>query len=155
MTTRSPDIVADLLAFREYAGGNARTTQRGTDMIARERWQIRTIVVLENVFEERLRQVAKYGHNEDLQFGTGPDVQWLPEDPDRAVRIELIFRRDYEKHEARNGKPTWMHLIREEVAEAFKESDPDRLEAELTQVAALCVSWIEKIRAERDEEAIV
>ena len=40
-----------------------------------------------------------------------------------------------------------MHLVREEVAEAFAESDPARLREELIQVAALAVSWVEKIDA--------
>lgn len=123
-------------------------------MIAKQKWQIRTIAVLENVFEERLRQVERYGHNEGLEDGTGPDVQWLPDDIDSATRIEVEFRRDYEMHKAEHGAPTWMHLVREEIAEAFMETDPDRLEAELTQVAALCVSWVEKIRARRDQEAV-
>jgi hypothetical protein len=118
----------------------------GTDMLAKEKWQIATIAVLENVFEERTRQVARYGHNEGLKDGTGPEVQWLPEDPDPASLIEKLFRRDYEEHEARHGAPTWMHLVREELAEAFAEDDPERLEEELTQVAALCVSWVEKLR---------
>jgi hypothetical protein len=120
-------------------------------MLAREKWQVRTIEVLEEVFRERQRQVKRYGHNDDLGDGTGPDVGWVDaiahiNDRWNAVQIEKAFRADYVDHEARTGKPTWMHLIREEVAEAFEQSDPDRLEEELLQVAALCVSWVETIR---------
>lgn len=128
-------------------------------MIAKQKWQIRTIAVLENVFEERLRQVDKYGHNETLEDGTGPMESWIPRSltVDPYVSAEVIedrFRADYEQHERVMGSPTWMHLVREEIAEAFCETDPDRLEEELTQVAALCVSWVEKIRARRDEESV-
>jgi hypothetical protein len=38
-------------------------------------------------------------------------------------------------------------LVREEVAEVFQETDPVKLREELVQVAALAVSWIEKIDA--------
>lgn len=116
-------------------------------MLAREKWQIKTIEVLERIFEERQRQVARYGHNEDLEDGFGPGVPWLmPIDFQRtSENIESLFRSDYELTESITGSPTWMHLIREELAEFF-ESDPDDPEAinEALQVAALCVSWVEK-----------
>lgn len=120
-------------------------------MLASEKWQVSTIQVLEGVFEERKRQVARYGQNDDLEDGTGPDETWLgleldPGETLTATDIEYRLREDYEAHEARHDKPTWMHLVREEIAEAFAESDPTRLEEELVQVAALCVSWVESIR---------
>lgn len=111
-------------------------------MLAKEKWQIKTIAVLERVFEERTRQVAQYGHNEDVQDGTGA---WLTPFSDAdAEAIEVGFRRDYEDHELTHGLPTWMHLVREEFAEAMKAEDEEELIAELIQVAALCVSWVEK-----------
>lgn len=155
MTTLPPDIHPGWADIFDYAEVSPRTLTRGTPMLAKQKWQIRTIAVLENVFEERLRQVEKYGHNETLEDGTGEC--WLPFKGVLALtadEIEKGFRADYEQTEAIYGKPTWMDLVREEVAEAFAETDPDRLEAELTQVAALCVSWVEKIRARRDEEAV-
>ena len=115
-------------------------------MMARERWQVATIAVLERVFDERVRQVAQYGDNSNLEDGTGPDSMWLsPLASNHADDIQVAFRHDYEDHEEQEGLPTWMHLIREEVAEAFQEDDPERLTAELLQVAALCVSWVEII----------
>ena len=45
-----------------------------------------------------------------------------------------------------------MHLLREEIAEVFVESDADRLREELIQVAALAVSWVEKIDARGAEK---
>lgn len=101
--------------------------------------------VLDEVAAERVKQFDRYGSNDDLENGTGDTwldpVSWIS-----AEETEREFRRSYEKHEARNGRPTWMHLVREEVAEAFQEDDPVRLREELIQVAALCVSWVEKLQ---------
>lgn len=107
-----------------------------------------TTAVLSDVKAERARQFAAYGTNEDLEDGTGPDVRWLDGSFSLpATQIQEEFRTDYEKYEARNGKPTWMHLVREEIAESFAETDPKLLRAELIQAAALCVSWVEKLDA--------
>lgn len=112
-----------------------------------------TIEVLHAVFAERQEQELRYGHvNDKHEDGTGPEVQWLDfldGSPLTAKSIQEFLRDDYEEFEADNGGPTWMHLVREEVAEAFQESDPARLEEELIQVAALCCSWVERIRARR------
>ena len=115
-------------------------------MLARERWQIATIAVLDKVFDERLRQVAKWGHNDDVEDGTGPGVAWLaPFSEQPATVVQKGFREDYEAHEMVHGLPTWLQLVREELAEAAEADDAERLASELLQVAALCVSWIEKI----------
>lgn len=115
-----------------------------------------TIWVLRDVKAERARQFAQYGTNENLEDGTGPNERWLlPITGTNATRLAGALRAAYEEYEAEHGKPTWMHLILEEVAEAFTETDPARLEAELIQVAALCVSWVEKIRARPARPATV
>lgn len=112
---------------------------------ARLPWQIKTLRVLDMVFEERIRQVAQYGHNEEVQGGNGPGSQWLAPFSDAdAEAIQMAFRMDYETAERANGLPTWVQLIREEIAEAFEAGDDETLVRELAQVAALCVSWIEK-----------
>lgn len=110
--------------------------------------------VLELVREERTRQEAQYGHvNPLLESGTGPEVRWLdPFTPDGADQIQVRLRWDYEAHEEAHGLPTWAHLVREEIAEAFQETDPHRLAEELVQVAALCVSWVERLRVVGCEE---
>lgn len=118
--------------------------------MARQRWQIATIGVLEDVFAERCRQVDRYGHNVENADGTGPETRWLlPFTGLSAKEIEADFRAEYEDFEEETGAPTWVHLVREELAEAFAESDPDRLQEELIQVAALCTSWVEKIRSRK------
>ena len=112
----------------------------------------RTKQVLYEVDRERAKQFSEYGTNEGLQDGTGG--AWLsPLYAKGAVEIEAELRSDYETFQQTTGNPTWMHLVREEVAEAFAETAPARLRAELLQVAALCVSWIEKIDTRTDEES--
>jgi hypothetical protein len=113
-------------------------------------WEDRSKAVLARVLAERHRQVERYGLNDECPDGTGPGVRWLLGtaaylDICDASEIEQVFRREYERFEQAHGVPTWTRLVREEVAEAFKESDPARLAEELVQVAALCVSWVEAL----------
>ena len=107
----------------------------------------RTRAVLELVFAERQSQEARYGEaNLSTQSGTGPDVRWLlPYTTRSAVSIQHDLRDYYEDFEEETGSITWLHLVREEICEAFQESDPVRLAEELIQVAALCVSWVERL----------
>lgn len=114
----------------------------------------RTREVLELVFKERLSQELRYGEsNPHLVDGTGPATRWLgPYTGDSAAEIQKELRRDYEDWEHSEGLPTWAHLVREEIAEAFQEEDPRRLAEELVQVAALCVSWVERLSIDEEEE---
>lgn len=115
------------------------STKMDTSTAARER-------ILSCIRVERLQQIARYGDNSDLEDGTGPETRWLlPFSTLPATAIEQALRDDYEDYEEETGKPTWVHLVREEIAEAVQEDDPVRLREELIQVAALCVSWCEKI----------
>lgn len=103
--------------------------------------------VLGEVQAEVQQQQERYGKENALALdGTGPEVCWLPPEIDgplSATAIEAVFRLDYEYLE---HPPTWMHLVREEVAEAFKEKDLEPLAEELTQAAALIVNWLVHIR---------
>lgn len=123
--------------------------------MAREKWQIKTLHVLDVVFQHRIQQVARWGlqrASADPEQrigpapldGTGPDIEWL-ENSKPARHIEEDLRRAYDKQRARGIPPTWMELLREEVSEAFCEDDPVRLREELVQVAAVAVSWVEDI----------
>jgi len=139
--TTAPVITQQRCAFH---GGHLTTTQ-SEDLIPTS---CQTEDVLVEVAEERARQFERYGANDDLELGMGPDARWLqPFTQHSAYSVEKSLRLDYEAHEATHGKPTWMHLIREEVAEAFAEGDPVKLRAELLQVAALAVSAVEKMDA--------
>lgn len=106
----------------------------------------RTREILERVFQERQSQEARYGEqNAKCQSGTGPDTCWLlPFTGASATKIQHRLRYDYEEYEY-DAPVTWVHLVREEIAEAFQEDDPARLAEELIQVAALCVSWVERL----------
>jgi len=83
---------------------------------------------------ERFRQIAKFGeqHRED---GTGGPVMQSEADRMRSACDYL----------ARNGGADWRAVLLEEVYEAVAEEDQGKLRAELTQVAAVCVAWIEDI----------
>ncbi len=105
---------------------------------------LRSDPVLADVKTHRAEQITRYGLNEDLEDGTGLKTRWLmPLSFYSATAIEELLRTEYGSHH----KPTWMHLVREEVAEAFMAETPEELRAELIQVAALCVSWIETLDA--------
>ena len=109
-----------------------------------------TVDVLMEVFAERQRQEARYGDaNRKTQSGTGPGTRWLlPYTFDSAAQIQQQLRYDYEDYEAEGNPVTWAHLVREELAEAFElEPDDPNLPVELIQVAALCVSWVERLVA--------
>lgn len=45
----------------------------------------------------------------------------------------------------RAGRGTWRDILWEELNEALAESEPAKLRAELIQVAAVAVNWIEAI----------
>ena len=107
--------------------------------------------LLHMIREERVRQIEEYGSNDDLYLGFGSSVSaypWLlPYSDADGGRVEAAFRADYEKFESDHGKPTWMHLIREEVAELFATRHAPDTIAEAIQVAALCVSLCEELLA--------
>jgi hypothetical protein len=115
------------------------------------RWPCTTKTVLQAVSMERGRQFEKYGDNTSHPDGTGPETRWLlPVSGNSAKRIEAQFREDYEDYAEEECDVTWVHLLREELAEAFMETDSRRLDEELVQLAALAVCWVEKIRERRE-----
>lgn len=94
-----------------------------------------TTAVLEDVAAERARQRARFGRQE-LADGTGLEP-W-----DETERDEARLRCD---RATLAGSLTWRHVLEEEVAEALAEADPVELRAELVQVAAVAVQWIEAL----------
>ncbi|MFD1535644.1 NUDIX hydrolase [Nonomuraea guangzhouensis] len=90
--------------------------------------------VLGDVAAERAAQDAKWGM-QAVPDGTGAEDAVA--EADRARR---------ETDEAgRRGELTWRHILREEVLEAFAESDPELLRTELIQVAAVAVKWAQAL----------
>lgn len=112
---------------------------------------IRRHEVLEDVLEERRRQDERYD-NTKVPFGIGPETCWLlPYVTFNAVEIEKDLRRDYDNFESGTGHVTFVHLLREELAELFTENDIQRAYVEAIQVAALAVSFCEEIKKGRTE----
>lgn len=106
--------------------------------------------VLLEVADERGRQDQKWGE-QNHPNGTGPAKLPMPYGSGSwsasvaAQNLTLITR-----CMAQIGQCTWLHILREEVFEAFAEDDPAKLRAELIQVAAVAVQWVEAIdRAEK------
>lgn len=91
--------------------------------------------VLVDVHNERGRQDAKWGEQNH------PDG--TRESPNSLAN--LAAARALCEYHTKRGRPTWLHILREEVYEAFAETDPVKLRAELIQVAAVAVAWVEAI----------
>ncbi|MEU9245831.1 hypothetical protein [Streptomyces sp. NPDC048385] len=92
--------------------------------------------------------VAERAH-QDEQFGvqvhpdgTGPTVEvlpgWTTKDLANGAHSMCQLHAD-------QGILTWRDVFGEEAAEALAEQDPVRLRAELVQVAAVVVAWIQSI----------
>ena len=105
--------------------------------------EVMTADVLAEVMIERARQDERWGEQNH------PDVY------DGGVGLAQSSRRTYagtaeqwkRANDARaaKGRISWDGILLEEVFEALAESDPARLRAELIQVAAVAVNWVEAI----------
>lgn len=84
----------------------------------------------EAVDAERQRQWKKWG---DQQH---PDGTGLPGDVLRADNAREVC-----DAMAARGETTWRGILAEEVAEAFAETDPEKLLVELDQSAAVIAAW--------------
>ena len=92
-----------------------------------------TIGVLEELYEERQRQDAKWGEQNH------PDGTGGPGTPAAAYRARARCKANGP------GEDNWRDILDEETAEAYAEVDPALLRGELVQVAAVAVAWIEAI----------
>lgn len=92
-----------------------------------------TQLILTEVRHERLRQETLWGQ-QDLPDGTSTEFACLAD----------AARADTESHKA-EGVMTYLDVLAEEFWEAMAEEDPDKLRAELIQVAAVAVKWAEAI----------
>lgn len=98
-----------------------------------------TIDVLGDVAVERARQDAKF-----------PDQQ-LPNGTRKSRHMVAVadWTREQTDRLAATGDLTWAAVLEEEFKEALAEEDDEELEAELIQVAAVAVRWVEDIRRRR------
>lgn len=90
--------------------------------------------VLQEVLAERIRQDERWGV-QNHRDGTGSQEQ------QQASEVARRWSQD----SFGSGYGTWPDVLAEEVTEANAERDPARLRAELIQVAAVAVNWIEAI----------
>ena len=90
--------------------------------------------VLNEVYAERERQTERFGV-QNHPDGTGG----------RQRQVQLKDARDLYDLADRRGELTFRHILEEEVAEVFAETDPAALRTELIQVAAVAVAWVEAI----------
>jgi hypothetical protein len=87
---------------------------------------------------ERIRQDIKWGE-QNHPDGTG-------DEPGSRIRVrQAEHAREVCQTHATEGTVTWLDILREEVAEAFAETDPANLREELIQVAAVATAWVEAI----------
>lgn len=102
--------------------------------------------VLTDLAAERDRQDEKWGE-QNHPDGTGPEDRPWGRSADVRVAKQLT---DFM---ARRGLLTWRHILAEEFYEALAEDEPALLRAELLQVAAVAVAWVEAIdRRTRPQE---
>jgi hypothetical protein len=85
---------------------------------------------------ERVRQRRRWGVQEH------PDGTGTAKDREYRAKAQAACDRA-----AFDGSQTWRHILAEEVAEAFAERDPAALRAELVQVAAVALQWVEALDA--------
>jgi len=96
------------------------------------RAQIRA-AILARIEAECERQHNKWG---EQNHPDGTAELWA----EQANRAKAAYERA-----AKAGKLTWLVILREELFEAFAETDTEALTTELEQVAAVAVSWIAAI----------
>jgi len=89
--------------------------------------------IMDEVRQERARQDAKFGV-QDHPNGTSPQFKGLADSARNATRKA-----------ANEQRVTWFHIAKEEFWEAMAESDRHALRAELIQLVAVGVAWIESI----------
>lgn len=89
--------------------------------------------ILARIDAECERQHKKWG---EQNHPNGTDALWT----EQANRAKAACDKA-----VKAGRLTWLIILREEMFEAFAETDPEALTIELEQVAAVAVSWIAAI----------
>lgn len=87
-----------------------------------------------DIRREREAQELKWGQQNH------PDGTGLPNDRQMAE----LFKHKCQALAAK-GDVRWRDILLEEVMEALAETDAKPLRDELTQIAAVCIAWIEAI----------
>lgn len=93
------------------------------------------------VAKERHRQVMRWGGNRRLPLG----------DADLSMVASAL--EDLARDQMGRGVISFASILAEEVGEALRETDPQRMRVELLQVAAVCIAALEEGRDEILPEA--
>lgn len=91
--------------------------------------------IIAEVREERARQDAKFGVQRHMN-GTSEKFKPMADAARNATRAAEA-----------NGQQSWANIMREEFWEALAERDRAKLRAELIQVIAVGVAWVESLDA--------
>lgn len=102
--------------------------------------RVQDALILQEIAEERIRQDDKWG---EQNHPDGTDTKW--------VDVALGMKAKCES-KARDGKLTFRDILEEEIWEAYGETDPDLLRAELVQAAAVIVNWLGAIDRRASKE---
>ena len=94
--------------------------------------------ILEAVSHEIAYQVARFG------IQSLPDGTRQAGDDTNEIQAKIACEIASSCHNV-----TWRHVLTEEFREALNAADLDKLQEELTQVAAVCVSWIRDIEGRK------
>lgn len=91
--------------------------------------------LMDQVTDERVRQISKWADCEHLPDGTGGAGR-----PTYETIAKNACNRAY-----REGRLTHAHVFEEECAEVLAAEDPAAIRGELVQVMAVCAKWIADI----------
>lgn len=97
------------------------------------------------LFDSIVADVRAERARQDLKFGK----QMHPNGTSAKFKPMADAARNATRAAEANGQQNWTNILREEFWEALSETDRDRLRAELIQVIAVGVAWVECI----DEQA--
>jgi hypothetical protein len=98
-------------------------------------------LILDEISAERLRQTALWGDQSGLPDGTSEWNRSFAE----YCRVEC-------ESATKDGSLTFTHILLEEFWEVLAETDPAKLRAELVQLAAVAVQWVEAIDSRSSDE---
>lgn len=92
--------------------------------------------VWRQVAEERLRQVKRWGAYRNLPLG------------DESLALVAHALEALARDQMDRGRVSFASILAEEVREALRESNPERIREELVQVAAVCIAALEEASSE-------
>lgn len=93
-----------------------------------------SVQVLAKIHQERQRQFFRWGLQE-LKLDTG-----------KRYEMHAEYHKARCNAHARQNRAAWSDVLLEEVYEALTETDPDKLAAELVQVAAVAAQIVEYLQ---------